>query len=82
MIGGLKLALLWFSGFLLINIIEFVGPYYARTLYFEDFENWFLYPLILLIPVIYGLISENKRLKRGKRKKLLKLTNIEKARII
>ena len=71
-ITGLTVALFWFSVILALNFIELIGPYYANfQLYFSDFRNWFLYPLVLLIPVVYTLISENSSSKKSSRGKHL-----------
>lgn len=65
---GLIVALFWFVIVSFLKFLEIVGFYYFDvTLYFSDFRNWYLYALILLIPVIYSLILENtKRAKRSK----------------
>ena len=69
--AGLKAAIFWFMIIASINLLEIFGPYYADfRLYFSDLRVWFLYPLILLVPVIYTIVSENRRfLKRKKAKK-------------
>src|SRR3990167_10107150 len=68
--AGLKAAIFWFMTIVSINLLEIFGPYYADfRLYFSDLRVWFLYPLILLIPVIYTIISENRRFLKRKRAK-------------
>jgi len=68
--AGLKAAIFWFITIASINLLEIFGPYYADfRLYFSDLRVWFLYPLILLIPVIYTIISENRRFLKRKRAK-------------
>lgn len=66
---GLLVSLFWFFVILALNILEIIGPYYLDLeYYFSDFRNWLLYPLILLIPVIYSIIWENSNLKKPRRK--------------
>lgn len=60
LVSGLWVSLFWFTVIIGMNLLEIMGPYYANfVLYFSDLRNWFLYPLILLIPVIYTLVWEN-----------------------
>jgi len=67
--AGLWISLFWFFVILALNFLEFIGPYYANfDFYFSDFRNWFLYPLVLLIPVIYCLVWENTKKKSSKKK--------------
>lgn len=67
---GLWVAIFWFLVILALNILEIIGPYYSNVhYYFSDFRNWFLYPLVLLMPVIYSLVLENNRKKRSSRRK-------------
>lgn len=73
---GLWVALFWFAIMVVLNILEIIGPYYANVLfYFSDFRNWFLYPLILLIPVVYSLILENARFLKRKKSRHAKFPN-------
>ena len=59
---GLWVSIFWFAIMVILNTLEIIGLYYSNVLfYFSDFRNWFLYPLILLIPVVYSLILENAR---------------------
>ncbi|EKD57999.1 MAG: hypothetical protein ACD_57C00053G0002 [uncultured bacterium] len=75
-IAGLTVSLFWFSVILALNFIELIGPYYANfPLYFSDFRNWFLYPLVLLIPVVYTLISENSATRKNSKTKHLGTTD-------
>ena len=75
--AGLKAAIFWFMIIASINLLEIFGPYYADfRLYFSDLRNWFLYPLILLIPVIYTIISENRRFLKRKRPKKTEIPHI------
>src|SRR3989344_4784103 len=65
LLSGLCVSLFWFFVIFVLNLLEFVGPYYGNFgFYFSDFRNWFLYPLVLLVPVIYCLIFENTTLKK------------------
>lgn len=66
---GLSVSLAWFFVIIVLNILEIAGFYYFNFLfYFSDFRNWFLYPLVLLIPVVYSLILDNNTKKSRKRK--------------
>lgn len=57
---GLAVSLFWFFIILFLNFLEIIGFYYFDLFfYFSDFRNWYLYALILLIPVVYSLILEN-----------------------
>ena len=68
--AGLRVAIFWFMTIVIINLLELFVPYYTDfRLYFSDLRNWFLYPLILLIPVIYTIVSENRRFLKRKRVK-------------
>ena len=73
--AGLKASIFWFFTIVSINLLEIFGPYYADFgLYFSDLRNWFLYPLILLVPVIYSTVAENRRFsKKHKVKKTVSL---------
>jgi len=63
--SGLWVSLFWFLIIGIFSLLEIVGPYYFDVpLYFSDPRNWFLYPLILLIPVIYSLFLENTRFRK------------------
>ena len=70
---GLGVSLVWFFILALLSVLELVGFYYFNFwFYFSDPRNWFLFPLILLMPVIYSLILENRkqsghRRQRGRR---------------
>jgi hypothetical protein len=67
---GLAVAIAWFFTISLFSLLEIGGFYYFDfAYYFSDFRNWFLYPLVLLIPVIYGIILENIQTKNSKRKR-------------
>ena len=75
--AGLKAAIFWFMTILTINLLEIFGPYYADfRLYFSDLRVWFLYPLILLTPVIYTIVSENRRFLKRKRAKKTDIPHI------
>ena len=75
---GLWVGLFWFFVIIVLNFLEVIGPYYANfSLYFSDFRNWFLYPLVLLIPVVYTLVSENNKPKKTAKTKGERLLNQE-----
>jgi len=66
--AGLRVSLFWFVVASSISILEILGLYYRNfVFYFSSFRNWFLYPLVLLIPVIYTLIIEGKKVKKKSR---------------
>lgn len=68
---GLWVALLWFFVLIILSILEIAGFYYFDFFfYFSDPRNWFLYPLVLLVPVVYSLILENMIFKNRKKKKV------------
>lgn len=67
---GLWLSLAWFFVIAILTLFEIAGFYYFNFLFFfSDFRNWLLYPLVLLIPVVYSLTLENSKYKRSKRHK-------------
>lgn len=71
---GLAVSLFWFLIITILNIFQIAGFYYFNFLfYFSDFRNWFLYALILLIPVIYSLILEYQTQRGRKRKHKISL---------
>lgn len=69
---GLAASLAWFVIIGFLTIAEIMGFYYFNFLfYFSDFRNWYLYALIILVPVLYSLILENLRSTRAKKKSRL-----------
>lgn len=71
LVFGLWVSLFWFGAILALNLLQIIGPYYFNFFYYySDFRNWFLYVLLLIVPVIYSLILENKGLSRKNKKKL------------
>ena len=68
-IFGLAASLFWFLTITVLNVLQIAGFYYFDFLfYFSDFRNWYLYILILLVPVIYSLILEGAVKHKSKRK--------------
>ena len=68
-IFGLAASLFWFLTITVLNVLQIAGFYYFDFLfYFSDFRNWYLYALILLVPVIYSLILESAAKHKSKRK--------------
>lgn len=62
---GLWIALFWFAIVAVLDVLEIIGPYYKNAVfYFSDFRIWLKYVLILLIPVVYGLIGEGRKVKK------------------
>lgn len=71
---GLLISLFWFSTILALDILELAGPYYANlNLYFSDPRNWLKYSSILLLPVIYCLVLENRNKKKVHRRRPAKM---------
>ncbi len=67
---GLVVALFWFLIVTFLKFLEIVGFYYFDVAYyFSDFRNWYLYVLVLLVPVIYSLILENRKNTRRQKRK-------------
>ena len=65
---GLLVAIAWFFTIVLFTLLEIIGFYYFDfAYYFSDIRNWLLYPLVLLIPVVYGIILENSWNKKSKK---------------
>lgn len=63
-VAGLEVSLMWFGAVGILSLAQIVGPYYSNFgFYFLDFRNWFLLPLILLVPVVYSLVLENRKVK-------------------
>jgi len=68
-IFGLAASLFWFLVISILNVLQIAGFYYFDFLfYFSDFRNWYLYILILLVPVIYSLILESAVKGKSRRK--------------
>ncbi|OGD85988.1 hypothetical protein A3B51_01090 [Candidatus Curtissbacteria bacterium RIFCSPLOWO2_01_FULL_41_18] len=74
---GLWISLVWFFVIVVLTLAEIAGFYYFNFFFFfSDFRNWLLFPLVLLVPVVYSLILENKqsfstnnKYKRSRRRK-------------
>ena len=65
---GLLVASAWLFTIVLFTLLEIIGFYYFDfAYYFSDIRNWLLYPLVLLIPVVYGIILENSWNKKSKK---------------
>ncbi|GEM_PF-3030772 len=57
---GLSTSLFWAVAVLCLNLVVFVGfNFQSMVVYFSDPRSWFLYPLIILAPIIYSLVLEN-----------------------
>lgn len=66
---GLRVSVAWFLIVILMSVFEIAGLYYFNFgLYFSDPRNWLAFPLILLMPVVYGIILENRRFRHVRRK--------------
>lgn len=68
---GLAVSIVWFFILLALNMLEVAGPYYYNALfYFSDLRNWLLYPLVLLVPFVYCLTLDNRRLSKRRKKRV------------
>ncbi len=71
--SGLTLALFWFTVVAGLGFLEIIGPYYRNVVfYFSDVRNVVLYPMVLLIPVIYVLVSEGKGINSSGKKRRIR----------
>lgn len=67
---GLGVSVIWFVVVIILNILEIAGFYYFNFgLYFSDLRNWLVFPLILLTPVVYAIVLENRRFTKSRRRK-------------
>jgi len=83
LIFALISALIWFVILALLNLAEIAHFYYFDFMfYFSDFRNWYLLALVLLVPVVYGLILENAKYMKQKRKKTNALKPLSSAKIV
>lgn len=57
---GLWIGLFWSAAVLVLDFLGFIGFNFASAIvYFSDPRSWFKYPLIILVPVIWGLVLES-----------------------
>lgn len=62
---GLGVAIFWFLFAGIFSFLEIVGFYYFDlAFYFSDFKNVYLFPTILIVPVLYGIILSNTKFKK------------------
>lgn len=67
---SLAVSVFWFLVALILSTLELVGLYYFDlSFYFSDFKNILLFPLVLIVPLIYGIMLSNVRPKRGRKPK-------------
>ncbi len=65
---GLGGAIFWFFVAGIFSLLEIAGFYYFdMAFYFSDIRNVFLFPLVLLVPMLYGIVLSNMKLKKPKR---------------
>lgn len=65
---GFAGAIFWFVTICILSLLELAGFYYFDfEFYFSDFKNVFLFPVVLLVPAVYGIVLSNKELKRYKK---------------
>lgn len=71
---GLGVAIFWFLTAGILSLFEVIGFYYFDfAFYFSDFRNVFLFPLTLLVPMVYGIVLSNLKFKRRRRGKKVAL---------
>lgn len=64
---GLSVGFFWFFSILIIDYIQFVGlDFSGAGVYFLDPRNFIKYPIVILIPMIYGLVIENNYQSRSR----------------
>ncbi|KKR77926.1 MAG: hypothetical protein UU23_C0007G0004 [Candidatus Curtissbacteria bacterium GW2011_GWA1_40_9] len=62
---GLGGAIFWFFVAGIFSLLEIAGFYYFNlAYYFSDFRNVFLFPVVLLVPVLYGIVLSNVKFKK------------------
>ncbi len=67
---GIGVSIAWFFVLILINFFEVAKFYYFDLVfYFSDSRNWLLYPVVLLVPVVYSIILDNGRVRRSKKRR-------------
>lgn len=58
---GLSVGLLWFASIFILDFLQLVGFDFANAaVYLLDPRNFMKYPIVILVPAIYGLLIENK----------------------
>ncbi len=66
---GLAVSIFWFIVLLVLSLLSIANFYYFDfNFYFSDPRNWMLYPLVLLIPVVYSLILEDSIFRKSRKK--------------
>lgn len=77
LIFGLRLSVWWFLIFGFLDLLEIIGPYYLNfTFYYSDLRHWVKYPFVLLVPAIYGLILDNRNLKKSFKRRYRKAFDV------
>lgn len=67
---GIGASIAWFFALILISFFEVAKFYYFDlAFYFSDSRNWLLYPVVLLVPVVYAIILDNGRVRRSKKRR-------------
>lgn len=67
---GLAVSLFWFIVIFALSLLSIVNFYYFDfNFYFSDPRNWLLYPLVLLVPVVYSLLLEDSIFRKSKKKR-------------
>lgn len=80
---GLGVSVIWFIAMVIFNILEVAGLYYFNFgLYFSDPRNWLVFPLILLMPVLYAIVLENRRFARARRRKTRRVLTLPYPRML
>ncbi len=83
LIFALVSALVWFLILILFGLAEIAGFYYFNFMfYLSDFRNWYIFALVLLVPVVYGLVLENAKFVRRNRRRRALAKPLSSAKII
>lgn len=62
---GLFIGLFWFLVLVVLDFVQLVGfDSSSASIYFLDPRNFIKYPIVILLPVIYGLVLENEKNKK------------------
>lgn len=57
---GLSAGFFWFFSIFIFDFVQFVGlDFSGAGVYFLDPRNFIKYPIVMLVPMIYGLVLEN-----------------------
>lgn len=61
--SGLSIGFFWFFSIIVLDSVQFIAFDYASlSVYFFDPRNFIKYPIVILVPIVYGLVLENKKI--------------------